>query len=113
MSMTDFGPVEALHYNPSYTQRAIVDGISDVQIGGALPLAEAQTLWELVNNKDNRTTIGGRTGVLEWIESPYPVIAPFNGWYLLQAMDFTPYKFSNGTIAADFTLSCAYLGDMA
>ena len=113
MSVTDFGPVAAIHYNPTYQQTATVDGISAVQIGGSLPLAAAQTLFELVNNKDDRTTIGGRTGVLEWVTSPYPVIAPFNGYYLFQSFDFVPYKFSDGTIAADFTLTAAYLGDMA
>ena len=110
---TDFGPIAAVHYNPTYSQTAAVDGISDVQIGGALPLWAAQTLFEFVNNRDNRTTIGGRTGVLDVITSPYPVIAPFNGDYLFHTFDFVPYKFSDGTLAADFTLNCSYLGDLS
>ena len=113
MSVTDFGPIAAIHYNPSYSQSAAVRGISSVQIGGHLPLAAAQSLFELVNNSDDRVTIQGHTGVLEFITSPYPVIAPFNGYYVLESFEFVPYKFSNGTIAADFTLTCAYLGDVA
>lgn len=114
MSMTDFGPVEALFYNPSFDLEAdATTGIAVGQISGELPLAAAQTLFELTNNKDNRTTIGGHTGVLEWFESPYPVIAPFAGWYLFGPLRFTPYKFSSGTIAASFSMPVAYLGDMA
>ncbi len=113
MSVTDFGPIAAIHYNPTYQQTAAVNGISDVQIGGSLPLLKAQELFELVNNEDNRTTVAGRTGVLEFITSPYPVISPFNGYYLFESFDFVPYKFSTGTIAAHFTLTAAYLGDLA
>lgn len=115
MSLTDFGPVETYWYNPGdgYDQTATVDGISSVTISGAMPLAAAQTLFELVNNKDNRTTVQGRTGVLETFTCPYPVVAPFNGQYIFHSFVFKPYKFSDGTIAANFTLQASYLGDMA
>lgn len=107
---TSFGPVSAIWYNPTYDQAAYADGVSDVRIGGALPVAAAQALFELVNNRSNRTTRQGRTGVLEFLSSPYPVIAAFNGWYLFQAFTFTPYRFAAGTKAVDFTLTAAYLG---
>jgi hypothetical protein len=110
---TDFGPVAAVWYNPTHQLTATVAGISDVQIGGDLPLWAAQTLSEYVNNEDNRTTIGGRTGVLDVFTTPYPVVAPFNGDYLFHSFNFVPYKFSDGTLAAGFTLTCSYLGDVA
>ncbi len=113
MSLTDFGPVETTWYNPDYQQTALVDGISDVTFGGEMPLADAQTLWELVNNDAARVTKYGHTGVQEFVTCPYPVVAPFNGYYVFKAMTFTPYRFSNGTLAASFTLQAAYLGDLA
>lgn len=112
MSLTDFGPVSTTYYNPNYSHGSGQGkGISTVQISGSMPVAAAQTLLELVNNPDGRTTKGGHTGHLETITCPYPVISPFNGLYLLVRFDFVPYKFSNGTIAADFTLDAVYLGD--
>lgn len=114
MSLTDFGPVRTTYYNPGYSQGSGQGkGISAVQITGAMPLAAAQTLLELVNNRDGRITKGGHTGHLETITCPYPVIAPFNGLYLFIHFDFLPYRFDANTIAADFTLDCAYLGDQA
>jgi hypothetical protein len=115
VSLTEFGPVETYWYNPQdgYQQTATVDGVSSVTISGAMPLAAAQTLFELVNSRDNRSTTQGRTGVLETFTCPYPVVAPFNGEYVFESFVFSPYKFSDGTIAANFTLTAAYLGDVA
>ena len=114
MSLTDFGPVETTYYNPKYAHgSSLGKGVGLVQISGAMPLAAAQTLLELVNNPVGRTTIGGHTGHLETITCPYPVISPFNGLYLFVHFDYVPYKFSDGTIAADFALDCVYLGDQA
>jgi hypothetical protein len=114
MSTTDFGPVETVWYNPQdgYQQTAAVDGISDVTISGAMPLLAAQTLFELVNNRGGRTTVRGRTGVLETFTCPYPVVEPFNGPYLFHSFAYTPYKFSDGTLAANFTLQASYLAGL-
>jgi hypothetical protein len=113
MSTTDFGPVSTTHYNPTYSQAATADGISDVQIGGSMPRAGAEALFELVNNRAVRITVRGRTGVLEYITSSYPVIAAFNGYYLLHSFTFDPYKFDTTTLAVDFTLHASFLGGLA
>lgn len=110
---TSFGPVSTIHYNPTYEQTAYVDGVADVQIGGSLPVAAAQTLVELVNNRANRITTQGRTGVLEYLTSPSPVIAPFNGWYLFHRFVFAPYRLGSGAKGVDFTLTASYLGAAA
>jgi len=112
-AVTDFGPVATIHYNPTYQQTATVEGISLVRLGGSMALAAAQALFTLVNNLGNRTTRDGHTGVLATITSPYAVIAPFNGLYIMKSFDFVPYQFNAGTIAADFALAAAYLGAAA
>jgi len=113
MSLTDFGPVAAIHYNPSFSESSDARGISTVQIGGDLPIAAAKTLKELCNNRDDRTTVGGRSGVLMWIASPYFALDGNVGYYIVESFDYTPYKYDNGTIGAGFQMSAAYLGDMA
>lgn len=113
MSLTDFGPVETYHYNPSFSETVSADGISTVQISGAMPIEDAKTLKELCNNKDDRATVGGRTGTPMWIDSPYAALNGNRGDYIVESFTYEPYRFDSGAIAANFSMTAAYLGDMA
>lgn len=113
MSTTDFGPVATTHYNPAFRETAVHNGVSTVQISGALPIAAAKTLKELCNNPAATRSVQGRTGTLMWIESPYAALSDNVGYYLVESFDYEPYRFDSGAIGADFSMTAAYLGDMA
>lgn len=87
------------------------DGSRTVTIRGSLPLLQAHQLSELVANRARRMTIGGATGVLEYVSFDARVANQFIGWYLLEAFSFEPYRVGDQVRYCDFSLSATYLGD--
>lgn len=116
MALTAIGPVTINHGDPSfsYSGGPTGHGIRTGSISGSASWAAVNTLSELVANPDAQTTIGGRTGVLEWLEFSDSLMGSKTGYYLLE--DFTQDADHRASLTATdvgFTLSAAYLGDMA
>ena len=118
VGLISIGPVVVNHGDPKFTwdSNASQHGIMPASVSGSCLWYQAQTLLELVNNRDARSTVGGRTGVLEWIEYGGPLLANLSGYYLLDTFSLAPeHVHSLSGIEGDvaFALSCHYLGDMA
>lgn len=116
MGLVAIGPVTISHGNPQFgTSGAPTEhGIESVSISGSCSWAAAHTLRELVKNPDAQTTVGGRTGVLEWLEYDDDLLGPLTGYYLLEGFSIDAgQKDSLTTTDAPFTLAAAYLGDLA
>lgn len=106
------GPVQSIGYNlaPAWTSAPAPGGTRAFTLSGTLPVAPAEQLSELVANDARRVTIGGQSGVLEYVFMDGGVSRDFNGWCLFDRYDFTPYRLGDGVKGADFTLSAVHLG---
>lgn len=116
MGLISIGPVSISHGNPDFGTSATPTnhGAESVSISGSCSWAASSTLRELVNNPDNQTTIGGHTGVLEWLEFDDDLLGDLTGYYLLENFSRSAdHKASLTTTDVPFTLTAAYLGDMA
>lgn len=113
MSTTDFGPVATVHYNPAFNETAVHNGVSTVQISGAVPIAAAKTLKALCNNPAETRTVRGRTGTLMWIDSPYAALSDNVGYYIVDSFDYEPYRFDSGAVGANFSMTAAFVGALA
>lgn len=116
MGLVSIGPVTVSHGDPQFGASAtpLSHGIESFSIAGSCSWAAAHTLRELVKNPDARSTVGSRTGVLEWLEFDDALLEPFTGYYLLEAFSISAaQKDSLTTADVPFTLSCAFLGDLA
>ena len=115
MSLDRIGPIAVDHRNPVITWSSTeVDGVRPCRVTGQAEQASVRQLSELVANPDRRITVGGFSGVLEYVALSGPV-AEFAGWYLLDAIDVTaerPWTVANfGTsLLKPFSLSATYLG---
>ncbi len=108
------GPIVVDYRNPalSWKSEPSTHGIRPCTISGTVLMAQGHALAELVANPDARTTIGGFTGVLEFIEMDGDALASCEGYYLLQSLDLNiDRQFVYGG-RAPFTLAAAYLGDL-
>ncbi len=116
MGLVAIGPVAISHGDPKFATSGgpTNHGIESVTIAGSCAWADVHTLRELVNNPSAQTTIGGRTGVLEWLEYDDDLLEPLTGYYLLGRFSLDAGQRDSLTDTdAPFTLSAAYLGDMA
>lgn len=106
------GPVQGIGYNlePAWASAPTPQGTRGASIRGSLRLAQAEQLSELVANGARRVTIGGETGVLEYVYFDGGVTREFNGWYLLQAFSFDPYRVGDTVQYAHYSLSAVHLG---
>lgn len=113
VSFLNVGPVMTRPYNFKATRDSpsSVRGFRRLSFSGTLEIGLADAVEELVVNPSSRLTIGGETGVREYVESESPGLASINGWYLLTSFNSTlsvdplwPY--------VDFTLQATYLGDV-
>ena len=116
MGLVSIGAAAIDHGDPVYSWRSSPDshGIRAASIGGSASWAAAKTLGELVANPTGRQTVGGFTGVLEYIVFDDSLLSDLTGYYLLQ--DFTisaGQQDSLTTTDVPFTLSAAYLGPLA
>lgn len=109
------GPVLAPIYNwqPSWASRSTPNGFRAVSHSGHMTLTVAYQLSELVANRDRRVTIGGESGVLEYIWSESPVAANFNGWHLLTDFAMSPQKIGADARYTPITLGALHLGTYA
>jgi hypothetical protein len=62
-------------------------GISSVTIGGSGTRLQIDQLRELLRNFRRRRTVGGVTGILEWVDLGCDSLESWTGWYLLQSMN--------------------------
>lgn len=114
VSTLNVGPIVTRPYNFT-AQRSSPSGVKGfrrVTFSGDVDIALADALDELVVNPAARQTIGGESGVLEYVESSSPGMPTISGWYLLTNFDSTlsvdpiwPF--------ARFTLQATLIGDQA
>lgn len=112
------GPVAVDYRDPNVTWTSeSINGIRSCSITGLVTWTQAQQLSELVNNPARRITVGGESGVLEYLDLDDFHIRSFKGWYLLQSFSGpeVEHRFS---VQVDrmagpvpFSLDAAYLGD--
>lgn len=116
MALVSIGPVAISHGDPAFSSsgRPTGHGIRSRTIAGSCSWAAWHTLDELVANEDAQTTVGGRTGVQEWLEFDDEMLGNFTGYYLLEEWNGSAdHKASLTTTDVPFTLTAAYLGDLA
>lgn len=106
------GPVQAIGYNldASWKSAASAQHARAFSLKGAIEVAAAEQLSELVANPDRRSTIGAFTGVLDYVFMNGGIARDFNGWALLESFDFNPYRLGDQARFVNFTVDAANLG---
>lgn len=115
MGLTAIGPVAISHGDPGFSSSAAptTHGIEAVTISGSCSWAASSTLRELVLNPFAQTTVGGFTGVREWLYFDDDLLGDLEGEYLLQKFDRNAgQKDSLTTADVPFTLTAVFLGDI-
>ena len=109
--LATIGPIVIGHGDPQFSWASTPDdGIRPGTISGSCSWAQAKQLSELVANRGRRTSVGGRSGVLEYIVFDDDLLDDFTGWYLLESFALSPaHKHSLTTTDVPFTLSAAHL----
>lgn len=117
VGLISIGPVVINHGDPKFTwdSNASQHGSMPASVSGSCLWYQAMTLLELVNNPAVRRTVGGRTGVQEWIEYGGPLLIGLTGYYLLETFRLAPDQEHSlagpeGDVA--FSLDCVYMGDV-
>lgn len=90
-------------------------GIRTTDIAGAVELAKAQTLSEICSPVAGEKTIGGFTGVLQYLVFSGDVLTPFTGYYLILSfvLDIQrQFMFGGSTGPTAFSLTAAFIGDL-
>lgn len=100
-------------------------GLDSVTIEGTAAYPVVHSMRELIKNYQARQTIGGVTGILEYVEMECASLASWDGWYLLlgismstdrlriEAAESDDPTLGQGTTATvPFSITAAYLGDM-
>jgi hypothetical protein len=114
VSALAIGPIVTTPYNfkASRSSPSNVRGFRTLSFSGTLEIALVDQLDELIVNPAARTTIGGVSGVLEYVESSSAQLGTINGWCILTGFDSTlsvdpiwPY--------GEFSIQATYIGDMA
>lgn len=116
MGLVSIGPVSLFHGNPDFSWSAAPTSRSGqaASISGLTDWDEAHELRELIANPALQQTVGGSTGVLEWIEFDDDLLGPFTGYYLLTAFAMSPTQDSSvGGSPVAFSLSADFIGDGA
>ncbi len=98
--------------NLTWTGGPTTHGIRGCRIGGLVEDAAADTLSELVNNPSAQVTVGGFTGVQEYLIFT-GTLAGKTGYYLLENFDESTEHSLMFTGFTAFSLTGAYLGDLA
>lgn len=113
VSTLNVGPIITRPYNFRCTRSSPsgVKGFRTVTFSGDVDQSVADALDELVVNPAARRTIGGQSGVPEYVESDSPGMPTISGMYLLTSFDSTLsvdpiWPFAN------FTLQCILMGDL-
>lgn len=117
MSLVAIGPVAIDHGDPKFnwTSSPTAHGIRTCTIGGSCSFDAVKQLSELVNGADpaDRRTVGGRTGILEYIEFDDDLLDDLSGYYLLEGFGFdAEQQHSLAATDVPFSLTAAYLGDL-
>lgn len=112
LSDTYIGEVLAPVYNwaPAWSSASGSTGFRLVTYAGHMALAVAYQLSELVANRDRQVTIGGESGVLEYIWSESEVASNFNGWHLLKGFAMSPAKIGSDAVYTPISLTAVHLG---
>lgn len=110
------GPVPVTYRDPklSFSGDPTTHGISACSIGGLIEHNKAQQLRELVNNPTDRMTVGGFTGILEYVDFDGDTMSAFAGWYLLQSFEIQieqQWSIHGVSGLTPFSLSAVFLGD--
>lgn len=115
VSTLEIGPVVTTPYDFTATVAAASNpkGFRELSVSGSIENALAETLSEMVANRDARTTLGGVTGVLEYVIFGSPAMAHMTGDYLLLDFPTSPDGIDPDWPYSKFSLKAVYLGDLA
>lgn len=105
---------------PSFrlTSTPTTHGIRPCSLSGLFDLPAIQTLDEMCSNPARQETVGGFTGVKEWLIFTGDVLEMYTGYYVIVSFDPDYQReFFFGTVGTSafmpFSMSAAYLGDVA
>jgi hypothetical protein len=115
MGLVSVGPVAVAIHVPTFNEGAqpITHGITSFEVSGLMAWATARTLKEMVANPDGRQTVGGQTGVLEYLVFTGDEQEAITGYYLLQSFILGAATYTHRKIGrTPFSLTAAYLGDL-
>lgn len=114
-STLDIGPVSTTPYDFTATVSAASNpkGFRELSVVGSMENALADTLSELVANRDARTTRGGVTGVQERVVFGAAAMANMTGDYLLLDFQKSPDGINTDWPYSKFSMKAVYIGDLA
>lgn len=113
VSLLRVGPITAAPYNfnISRSSPSNAKGFRTITFSGDVDSDVADQLDELVVNPDARRSVGGQTGVQEYVESTSPALVSVNGYCLLTGFDATLSIDPNWPFAS-FSLTAILMGDL-
>ncbi len=111
--LVSIGAVAVDYRRPSvkFSGGPTTHGIRACSIDGLVEDAAADTLSELVNNPAAQVSVGGFTGVQEYLTFT-GTLAGKTGYYILENFDETTEHSMMFTGFTAFSLTGAYLGDL-
>lgn len=116
MALVAIGPVAISHGDPAFSSSASPTGhgIESLSIGGSCSWAASDTLRELVKNPADLRIVAGHEGVLAWLVFDDDLLGAITGYYLLEGFSRdADHRSSLTTTDVSFSLTAAYLGDLA
>lgn len=115
MSVTAIGSVViSFHGAPSFSRSSSPTSRAgqEATISGRLDWAQIDQLAELLNNPALQRTVGGATGILEYLDTNDAKLASRKGWYLFSNFKDDPeQQHSLANSPVPFSLTGVYLGD--
>jgi hypothetical protein len=101
--------------DPSFrwTSDPNANGLRGAAFSGSLFWPQVHQLGELVDNADRQVTIGGKTGVLEYVHFDDNYRGPVRGWYLFESFELGEADHAASTTGeVKFSLTCSLVGDV-
>ena len=87
-------------------------GFQSASLSGKLELVLCKQIKALVANPTARSTIGGVTGILEYVTATAAAIDDVTGYHLLQSWDHSTDGIDPDWPYASFSLKTVYIGDL-
>lgn len=113
MALTAIGAITLTHFDPQFSWSSTPTSRAGrgATISGMVEWTQADQLSELIANPNRQTTIGGVTGVLEFVNFSDSLLASKTGWYLLQDFEQSPsQKHSVGASPVPISISAVFIG---
>lgn len=116
MGVAYIGPVALDLFDPSFSwvSAPSAAGTRQASLNGTVDWAIAHQLSELVANPDRNLTVGGDSGVLEYVWSSDSMLRAFNGWYLLKQCNVSPareHSLGGDRAVVPVAISAVHLGE--